>query len=198
MPDARRRYRHYLPLFPAAIRGLDLTGHDLVLSSRHAVAKGASAAATGTETVASPDQLAQSAGALSRLAQVTPAQRLNGARSRAVVSFADELVDDPSLLAAWSQTFTGADDVTLVIYAPGWSAEDAGARLGAAVEAAGLGAEDAADLMAVATPATPALEAQLATGCSAVLTRRAVRAPFSALPVVAADALPGLRAAAVA
>ena len=40
MPDARRRYRHYLPLFPAAIRGLDLSGHDLVLSSSHAVAKG--------------------------------------------------------------------------------------------------------------------------------------------------------------
>ena len=41
MPDARRRYRHYLPLFPAAIRGLDLSGHDLLLSSSHAVAKGA-------------------------------------------------------------------------------------------------------------------------------------------------------------
>ena len=111
---------------------------------------------------------------------------------------ADELVADPSLLAAWSDTFTGADDITLVIYAPGWSAEDAGARLGAAVEAAGLGTEDAADLMAVATTATPALEAQLAGGCSAVLTRRAVPAPFTPLPAVAADALPGLRAAAAA
>ena len=40
LPGARRRYRNYLPLFPAAIRGLDLTGHDLVLSSSHAVAKG--------------------------------------------------------------------------------------------------------------------------------------------------------------
>ena len=150
------------------------------------------------ETLVSPDQLAQSAGALSRLTQATPAQRLDGARSHAVLSFADELVGDQSLLAAWSATFTGADDITLVIYAPGWSAEDAGARLGAAVEAAGLGAEDAADLMAVATTATPALEAQLATGCSAVLTGRAVRAPFTALPAVAADALPELRAAAVA
>ena len=40
LPDAQRRYRHYLPLFPAAIRRLDLAGHDLVLSSSHAVAKG--------------------------------------------------------------------------------------------------------------------------------------------------------------
>jgi len=39
LPGAAQRYRHYLPLFPAAIRGLDLTGHDLVVSSSHAVAK---------------------------------------------------------------------------------------------------------------------------------------------------------------
>ncbi len=150
------------------------------------------------ETVASPDQLAQSAGALARLAAVTPAQRLDGARSHAVLAFADELVNDPSLLNAWAQTFTGADDVTLVIYAPGWSEQDAGARLGAAVEAAGLGTEDAADLMAVATTPTPALEAQLAAGASAVLTGRAVRAPFTALPAVGADALPGLQVPAAA
>src|SRR6266496_3508101 len=39
IPGASRRYRHLLPLFPAAIRGLDLGGHRLVLSSSHAVAK---------------------------------------------------------------------------------------------------------------------------------------------------------------
>jgi glycosyltransferase involved in cell wall biosynthesis len=39
LPKAERRYRHYLPLFPAAVRSLDLTGYDLVLSSSHAVAK---------------------------------------------------------------------------------------------------------------------------------------------------------------
>ena len=161
-------------------------------------ARGVAPYRIAAETAATPDQLAQSAGALSRLAQPAAAERLDGARSHAVLSFADELVDDPSLLAAWSETFTGADDITLVIYAPGWSPEDAGARLGPVVEAAGLGTEDAADLMAVATTATPALEAQLAAGCSAVLTGRAVRVPFTALPAVAADALPGLRAAAVA
>ncbi len=40
LPDAARRYRSYLPLFPAAVRRLDLRGYDLVLSSSHAVAKG--------------------------------------------------------------------------------------------------------------------------------------------------------------
>jgi len=40
MPGAAQRYRHYLPLFPAAVRRFDLRGYDLVLSSSHAVAKG--------------------------------------------------------------------------------------------------------------------------------------------------------------
>ena len=39
-PGIRRRYRSYLPLFPAAIEELDLTGYDLVVSTSHCVAKG--------------------------------------------------------------------------------------------------------------------------------------------------------------
>jgi glycosyltransferase involved in cell wall biosynthesis len=39
-PGVRRRYRHYLPLFPAAIEEFDLAGYDLVVSSSHCVAKG--------------------------------------------------------------------------------------------------------------------------------------------------------------
>jgi glycosyltransferase involved in cell wall biosynthesis len=39
LPAAATRYRHYLPLFPAAVRGLDLSGYDLVLSLSHCVAK---------------------------------------------------------------------------------------------------------------------------------------------------------------
>ena len=40
MPAARRGFRSYLPLFPRAIESLDLSGHDLVISISHAVAKG--------------------------------------------------------------------------------------------------------------------------------------------------------------
>ena len=36
----RARYRHFLPLFPAAIQSFDLEGFDLVVSTSHAVAKG--------------------------------------------------------------------------------------------------------------------------------------------------------------
>lgn len=39
LPQAERRYRHFLPLFPAAVRAFDLRGYDLILSSSHAVAK---------------------------------------------------------------------------------------------------------------------------------------------------------------
>ena len=41
LPAAARRYRHYLPLMPAAVGGFDFRGYDLVLSSSHCVAKGA-------------------------------------------------------------------------------------------------------------------------------------------------------------
>jgi glycosyltransferase involved in cell wall biosynthesis len=37
----KRTYRHYLPLFPAAIESFDLSPYDLVISTSHAVAKGA-------------------------------------------------------------------------------------------------------------------------------------------------------------
>jgi len=39
LPSAATRYRHYLPLFPAAVRSLSLAGHDLVISLSHCVAK---------------------------------------------------------------------------------------------------------------------------------------------------------------
>jgi glycosyltransferase involved in cell wall biosynthesis len=40
LPWAKRAYRYYLPLFPAAIERFNLAGYDLVLSSSHCVAKG--------------------------------------------------------------------------------------------------------------------------------------------------------------
>ena len=39
MPGAVSHYRYCLPLFPAAIRSLDLSAYDAILSSSHAVAK---------------------------------------------------------------------------------------------------------------------------------------------------------------
>jgi len=41
-PQVERRYRQYLPFFPAAIRSFSLKGYDLILSSSHCVAKAVS------------------------------------------------------------------------------------------------------------------------------------------------------------
>jgi glycosyltransferase involved in cell wall biosynthesis len=43
LPEVDRRYRSYLPLFPAAAASIDLAGFDLVISSSHCVAKGVQA-----------------------------------------------------------------------------------------------------------------------------------------------------------
>ncbi len=40
LPLARKKYRHYLPLFPLAIERFDLGGYDMIISSSHCVAKG--------------------------------------------------------------------------------------------------------------------------------------------------------------
>ena len=40
-PFFEQHYRHFLPLFPAAIEDFDLSGYDLVVSTSHCVAKGA-------------------------------------------------------------------------------------------------------------------------------------------------------------
>jgi glycosyltransferase involved in cell wall biosynthesis len=40
LPFAAKRYRHYLPLFPMAVRRFDLSGFDIVISSNHCAAKG--------------------------------------------------------------------------------------------------------------------------------------------------------------
>ena len=41
LPGAANRYRYLLPLFPRAIESFDLSGYDAVVSTSHAVAKGA-------------------------------------------------------------------------------------------------------------------------------------------------------------
>jgi glycosyltransferase involved in cell wall biosynthesis len=41
LPMKSTRYRNYLPLFPAAVGSMDFSGYDLIVSTSHAVAKGA-------------------------------------------------------------------------------------------------------------------------------------------------------------
>ncbi|QUY49823.1 glycosyltransferase family 4 protein [Serratia plymuthica] len=48
LPKAKKNYQKYLPLMPVAVEQLDVSGHDIILSSSHAVAKG---------VLTGPDQL---------------------------------------------------------------------------------------------------------------------------------------------
>jgi hypothetical protein len=121
------------------------------------------------------------------------APRVQGARDVAVLAFADELIASPELLRAYGEAFDGADEITLVIHAPGTDPDALGERLGPLVEAVGLDGDDAADLLAMPTPATPEHEAILARGVDAVLSRREVAGRLGELPRFDEHGLDALR-----
>jgi hypothetical protein len=109
---------------------------------------------------------------------------LDGARSFVALVSADEILADPSLLAGIADNFTAADDVTLVVHAPG-AAEDAfAAALMPALTAAGLDGADALDVLGLLLPAA---SYAIVPHVHAVLTRRPVD-PALALVPVATDA----------
>jgi hypothetical protein len=102
-------------------------------------------------------------------------------------------MSDPALLRGWAETFDARDDVTLVIHAPGWTLEEADAKLSPLVAQAGLDGDDAADLLALALPASAETEAGLAAGARAILSRRPSRAPFHGVPTVDVVSMSALR-----
>src|SRR5207253_9133121 len=106
---------------------------------------------------------------------------LDGARSFVTLAFADELAAEPELLKAYGERFGAADDATLAIYAPGWSAEELGERLRPALELAGLDGDDSPDLLAVAAGGGAGEEVALASSVHALFSRREPAA-FARLP----------------
>jgi hypothetical protein len=113
-----------------------------------------------TRTVAGDEPGAARAAALERTAARS---ELEDARAVAVLAFADELIADPALLAAYGAAVSGDDDATLVIVT-----DDPDSLLDA-VAAAGLDGPESADLLAV--EAAP-------RGVDALLSRR----PYGNLP----------------
>ena len=125
----------------------------------------------------------------------SPLVRIPGTRGVAVLAFADEVIADPALLSAWAREFDARDDVTLVIFAPGWSEEQTMSSLGPAVAEAGLEPDDAADLLALPLPVSEQADARLAGGCNAILTRHRPRPPFDAHLTVDDASVASLRTA---
>ena len=123
-----------------------------------------------------------------------PPAALDGARSFVGLAFADELVADPSLLAAWAGAFDEDDDATLAIYAPGRDEAEVVGDLEGALSAAGIAPDDGRDMLAVVAPATLELEAGLARAVHALLSRRPAPGPFGGLRATAGDGLRELAA----
>lgn len=113
----------------------------------------------------------------------TASAALPGARRHAVLAWMQELAADPALLESWAESFDGSDEVTLVIYAPGSAPEEAERLIVPLVVQAGLDGDDAADLLALAVPASPADEAILARSVAVVLSARPVVRAFGDVPL---------------
>jgi glycogen(starch) synthase len=129
-------------------------------------------------------------GRLAARAMADPTWMSSGTRAAARIR---ELLADPSLVQAWANAFDGTDEITLVIHAPRWSAEEVAMKLGPLVTRAGLDGDDAADLLAHTVDDTAAVIARLAAGVNAVLSRRSPPPPFDALRSVDETSLSTLR-----
>jgi glycosyl transferase family 2/glycosyl transferase family 1 len=120
-------------------------------------------------------------------------ERIDGARSFVTLADAGELAAHPEMLAAYAREFGAADDATLVIRLD--SDPDALEGLQAAVAAAGLDGDDAADLLAVPAGGPGALSlARLAPSVDAVLSSSLPEGPLAALPCVDASGAAALGA----
>lgn len=110
---------------------------------------------------------------------------LRGARSFRTLSFAQELIEQPSLLHKYGRCFANHDDATLVIWAPEAEMIDPLVRV---VGDAGLDGVDKADLLAVSAPLDESAETALARSVHSVLSEQVHHPRFPAPHVQAAAA----------
>lgn len=104
----------------------------------------------------------------------------DGSRGFVGVAYVDEVIERPALLETWSAAFSGADDATLVLYAPDGEADAIPDALEAVAEAAGVNDPGGADVMVLAVPAAVGDEA---LGASAVvMSAREARAGLEWVP----------------
>ncbi len=95
--------------------------------------------------------------------------------------FAEELCANPRLFDLYLERFAGELDAALVIYAPGWTAEETAARLGPL-----LGdAAETAQLIALAVDSSPENDRAAAESATALISENEASGPFAALPRIA-------------
>jgi hypothetical protein len=121
---------------------------------------------------------------------------LEGVRGFATLAFADELVADPSLLAAYAERFSDDDDATLIVWAPDWTPDEAMTRLTAAVEEASTRCSVDADVLVEAGEEAQGKRAAIVEHVNAVLTCRPLPEFLGDRPVFGPAAASELRGAA--
>ncbi len=109
-------------------------------------------------------------------------ERLPGSRRFATLCFATDVLAQPSLLSAYANLFTAADDATLVIYAPNVDPTAAAALLEALVTHLGLDGPDSPDMLALPYPSRAPDEPTIASAVDAVLALRPPWGAFSGVP----------------
>ncbi len=118
-------------------------------------------------------------------------------RSFVALAFADELIANPELLAAFAEQFGADDDLTLAIYAPDRDPAVVAEELGRAIKEAGIEDAQCPDLLAISTPGSPDTELQLGRRADAIFSNRTSRAPFHHLTRFGPNDLDELRRAAL-
>jgi hypothetical protein len=109
-------------------------------------------------------------------------ERVEGARSFATLVYADEVLFDPQLLRAYGDRFSGADDATLLIYAPHVDQTELEQRLVQVATVVGMAGEGSADMLALPYSRRHPDEDALAAGLDAVLSINPPRGAFALVP----------------
>lgn len=155
---------------------------------RPALALAVQAAATDPWCYEARGLLAQAFASRPRRARI---EALTGARAFVTLAFAEELIADPSLLAAYARQFDGRADATLAIDASGLTPMAAERALSALVDELGLDDDRDAHLLAVLGPIDAAVRERLPASVDALLTASPLPAP--AAPAYAAGEVATLR-----
>jgi predicted O-methyltransferase YrrM len=114
-------------------------------------------------------------------------------RSFVTLAFADELTEDPALLAAYASVFGEGDDATLLLYAPAAEPSAVVDKIAGAAASVGVDLDRCADMVVLATAGEEDGAARLGSHCHAVLSNN----PESRLgqhPIYTAARIPRLRA----
>jgi 2-polyprenyl-3-methyl-5-hydroxy-6-metoxy-1,4-benzoquinol methylase len=107
---------------------------------------------------------------------------LGDMRNLAVLAYVDDLVANPTALAAYGDLFGEDDDATLVVYAPDEPEAGAVARLTRALAAAGVDPDHGPDMLLFAAPGGEATERALAQRVHAVYAHGAAGGPLGPIP----------------